>query len=116
MQRKGPAQPIRQPQPVAMSSGGGRSESNQRVEDLALEDLKDAINQVVLLQNVRGTLMDEIAQLKRRLSSQTDELNQIRSSAEVCGSPASLGLGSCQNHKAPNGSHRSLISGNTKLN
>jgi len=59
------------------------------VEDLALEDLKDAINQVVLLQNVRGTLMDEIAQLKRRLSTQTDELNQVRTSAEVCVGPAS---------------------------
>eukprot|EP00037_Helgoeca_nana_P013841 m.127792 g.127792 ORF g.127792 m.127792 type:complete len:969 (+) comp22258_c1_seq2:82-2988(+) len=90
MQRKGPAQPVRR-QPVTMSSsssahgGGGhtaRRESNRCVEDLAMEDLKDAINQVVLLQNVRGTLMDEIAQLKGTITTQSDELAQAHAATQ----------------------------------
>jgi hypothetical protein len=48
-----------------------------------MEDLKDAINQVVLLQNVRGTLMDEIAQLKGTITTQSDELAQAHAATQV---------------------------------
>mmetsp|Transcript_21515 Transcript_21515/g.64005 ORF Transcript_21515/g.64005 Transcript_21515/m.64005 type:complete len:917 (-) Transcript_21515:190-2940(-) len=68
------AQPVSRP--VTMAAASSAHKASQRVEDLALEDLKDAINQVVLLQNVRSTLMDEIADLKRRVASQADEIDK----------------------------------------
>ena len=84
MRRREPAAPARQPGAVDMPSssassakhgGGGRDAASRHVEDMAMEDLKDAINQVVLLQNVRGTLMDEIAQLKQRVATQAEAIS-----------------------------------------
>ena len=59
--------------------------SNREVEDLALEDLREAINQVVFLQNVRATLMDEIKSLKSHAAEQDDALKRALAAVQVRG-------------------------------
>jgi hypothetical protein len=69
--------------------------SNREVEDLALEDLREAINQVVFLQNVRATLMDEIKSLKTHAAEQDDALKRALAAAQVSHCPILTALACC---------------------
>ena len=69
------------------AGSGAVAASNREVEDLALEDLREAINQVVFLQNVRATLMDEIKSLKTHAAEQDDALKRALAAAQVCHCP-----------------------------